>query len=134
MRFMKTGLAVASAVLVLASVALAQSTTGTISGRVVDTQGLPVPGVTIVATSPNLQGTRETVTSANARVSSVRKIDPVIGSKTAASWAKRPACVTGSAEATPSAGTCRCWACRSGCLRVGWPTRGSTPACTTPAT
>ncbi len=65
MRFMKTGLAFAGAVLMLASVALAQSTTGTISGRVVDAQGLPVPGVTIVATSPNLQGTRETVTSAN---------------------------------------------------------------------
>src|SRR5688572_14808736 len=43
----------------------AQSTTGTISGRVVDTQALPVPGVTVTATSPNLQGVRETVTSEN---------------------------------------------------------------------
>lgn len=49
----------------LAAPAAAQSTTGTISGRVVDAQGLSVPGVTIVATSTNLQGTRETVTSEN---------------------------------------------------------------------
>ncbi len=53
------------AVLVTAGVAHAQSTTGTISGRVNDAQGLPVPGVTVTATSPTLQGTRETVTSAN---------------------------------------------------------------------
>ena len=65
MRFMKVGLFVAAALLVMISAAVAQSTTGTISGRVVDAQGLPVPGVTVVATSPNLQGTRETVTSAN---------------------------------------------------------------------
>lgn len=43
----------------------AQSTTGTISGRVTDAQGLPVPGATVTATSPNLQGSRETVTSEN---------------------------------------------------------------------
>ena len=48
-----------------ASIAAAQSTTGTISGRVTDSQGLPLPGVTVVATSPNLQGARETVTSEN---------------------------------------------------------------------
>src|SRR5574341_1416559 len=40
-----------------AAAAYAQSTTGTISGRVVDAQGLAVPGVTITVTSPNLQGT-----------------------------------------------------------------------------
>jgi hypothetical protein len=57
-----------AAVALIACTALpvgAQSTTGTISGRIVDPQGLPVPGVTIVATSPNLQGTRETVSSEN---------------------------------------------------------------------
>ena len=43
----------------------AQSTTGTISGRVVDAQGLPVPGVTITARSLSLQGAREAVASAN---------------------------------------------------------------------
>jgi outer membrane receptor for ferrienterochelin and colicin len=45
--------------------AYAQSTTGTIWGQVNDIQGMPVPGVTITATSPNLQGTRETLTSPN---------------------------------------------------------------------
>ena len=40
-----------------------QTATGTISGRVDDAQGLSVPGVTVSATSPNLQGARETVTS-----------------------------------------------------------------------
>jgi outer membrane receptor protein involved in Fe transport len=42
-----------------------QSTTGTISGHVVDATGLAVPGVTIVATSTSLQRARETVTSRN---------------------------------------------------------------------
>ena len=52
-------------VIFTAAPAAAQSTTGTISGRVVDSQGLALPGVTVTATSPNLQGTRETVTSEN---------------------------------------------------------------------
>jgi outer membrane receptor protein involved in Fe transport len=55
----------AAALLIVSATAQAQSTTGTISGRVSDAQGLPVPGVTVTATSPNLQGTRETVTSTN---------------------------------------------------------------------
>src|SRR4026209_330251 len=49
----------------VADAVFAQSATATIVGRVVDSQGLPVPGVTIVAASPHLQGTRETVTSTN---------------------------------------------------------------------
>jgi hypothetical protein len=54
------------AVALLASAsAFAQSTTGTISGRVTDTQDLGVPGVTVTANAPTLQGTRETVTSEN---------------------------------------------------------------------
>ena len=62
----RTGIAsTAAALWLVAAVAAAQSTTGTISGRVADTQGLPVPGVTIVATSPSLQGALETVTSGN---------------------------------------------------------------------
>ncbi|MBM3818765.1 MAG: carboxypeptidase regulatory-like domain-containing protein [Acidimicrobiia bacterium] len=61
---MKLGV-VCALVLALAGAVAAQSTTGTISGRVVDAQGLPVPGVTVTATSPNQQGTRETVTSEN---------------------------------------------------------------------
>jgi hypothetical protein len=58
-------LAVVVVVTFTAGPVAAQSTTGTISGRVVDSQGLPLPGVTVTATSPNLQGTRETVTSEN---------------------------------------------------------------------
>ena len=53
------------ALLLTVATAGAQSTTGTISGRVVDPQRLPVPGVTVTAASPNLQGVRETVTSEN---------------------------------------------------------------------
>ena len=51
--------------LALAGSAAAQSTTGTISGRVVDADQLPVPGATVAAASPNLQGSREAVTSEN---------------------------------------------------------------------
>ena len=64
MRFIRVALCVA-VTLMMSGAASAQSTTGTISGRVVDSQGLAIPGVTVIATSPNLQGTRETVTSAN---------------------------------------------------------------------
>src|SRR6516225_10811150 len=59
---------VAACVLALAagtSPATAQSTPGTISGHVVDSQGLALPGVTVNATSPNLQGVRSAVTSVN---------------------------------------------------------------------
>jgi hypothetical protein len=62
---MKTGLWFALALLVSATVATAQSTSGTISGRVVDAQQLPVPGVTVNAESANLQGVRTAVTSEN---------------------------------------------------------------------
>ena len=55
----------AVAMLALAGVAGAQSTTGTISGRVVDTQDRSVPGVTVSVESPNLQGVRTAVTSEN---------------------------------------------------------------------
>ena len=59
----KVGLCVMTIVL-SAGIASAQSTTGTISGHVSDTQGLALPGVTVSVTSPNLQGVRTTVTSA----------------------------------------------------------------------
>jgi hypothetical protein len=49
----------------MAGPAAGQSTTGTVSGRVIDAQGLPIPGVTVTAASPNLQGVRETFTSQN---------------------------------------------------------------------
>jgi outer membrane receptor for ferrienterochelin and colicin len=65
MRFMRLGIWLVGAVLATAGVALAQSTTGTISGRVVDTQERTVPGVTVSVESPNLQGIRTAVTSEN---------------------------------------------------------------------
>ena len=65
MRFMRLGIWLVLAVLATAGVADAQSTTGTISGRVVDTQERTVPGVTVSVESPNLQGIRTAVTSEN---------------------------------------------------------------------
>jgi len=52
-------------VAVAAGSAAAQNPTGTISGRVVDSGGLPVAGATVTATSPSLQGSRTTKTSEN---------------------------------------------------------------------
>src|SRR4051812_48703344 len=52
-------------VLIIATSAAAQTTTATISGRVLDVQGGALPGVTVTAKSPNLQGSREAVTSEN---------------------------------------------------------------------
>jgi hypothetical protein len=59
--------AILAVALLLTSVApgAAQSTTGTISGRVVDAQSLPVPGVAVTVESLSLQGTRTPITSAN---------------------------------------------------------------------
>src|SRR3954463_7480660 len=51
--------------LYLCGTAHAQSTTGTIRGHVTDAQGLALPGVTISATSPNLQGVRSAVSAEN---------------------------------------------------------------------
>ncbi len=57
---------VAGALLACGSVAtLAQTPTGTISGRVTDSGNLAVPGATVSLESPQMQGTRSTVTSTN---------------------------------------------------------------------
>jgi hypothetical protein len=64
MRTRTTWLAVAATFLA-AAIASAQTTTGTISGRVTDSQGLPLPGVTVSVSSPRLQGVRTAVTSEN---------------------------------------------------------------------
>src|SRR6476661_948700 len=53
------------AVLGVPNAGRAQTTTGTISGHVVDSQGLALPGVTVTVSSPNLQGLRTVVTSQN---------------------------------------------------------------------
>jgi outer membrane receptor protein involved in Fe transport len=65
MRWLKLSLCVAVAVLVTSGLAAAQTTTGTITGRVVDGQGLSVPGVTVNLQGPSLQGILSVVTSEN---------------------------------------------------------------------
>jgi carboxypeptidase family protein len=52
-------------VLAFTSLAAAQGTTGSISGRIVDPQGLAVPGATVTVTGP--QGTRTGVTDSDGR-------------------------------------------------------------------
>ncbi len=51
--------------LLLAPQVLAQVPTGTLKGDVTDEQGSGLPGVTVTATSPSLQGQRSTVTGSN---------------------------------------------------------------------
>jgi outer membrane receptor for ferrienterochelin and colicin len=53
------------AILLSAGVAAAQTTTGTIAGRIADSQGLALPGVTVTVAGPNLQGTLSAVTTEN---------------------------------------------------------------------
>ncbi len=65
MRFLRSWLLVAVALLAVAAGAAAQTTNGTLSGHVADQQGLALPGVTVNVTSPSLQGIRDTVTSEN---------------------------------------------------------------------
>src|SRR5262245_32798256 len=65
MSVFRTWLLAAAALLAGASLASAQSTNGTISGRVTDSQNLALPGVTVTVSSPSLQGVRTVVTSEN---------------------------------------------------------------------
>ena len=65
MRCLKSVLWMAVAVLLTSRLATAQTTTGTITGRVIDAQGLSVPGATVSVESPNLQGILSVVTSEN---------------------------------------------------------------------
>jgi len=65
MKFARTWLLAAVALFAVATLASAQTTNGTITGHVADSQGLALPGVTVNATSPNLQGARTVVTSEN---------------------------------------------------------------------
>ncbi|MEM9598658.1 MAG: TonB-dependent receptor [Acidobacteriota bacterium] len=51
--------------LLLASGAFAQAPTGNVTGKVVDPDGAPLPGVTVTGESPNLQGARVVVTGAD---------------------------------------------------------------------
>ena len=65
MRLLKTALSLFVWGSALASIATAQSTNGTISGRVLDSSGGALPGVTVTVESPNLQAARTAVTSGN---------------------------------------------------------------------
>jgi hypothetical protein len=65
MTFARTWLLSAVALFGVAAGAAAQTTNGTISGHVADQQGLALPGVTVNAASPNLQGIRTVVTTEN---------------------------------------------------------------------
>ena len=60
-------LALAVCLLLLVPVAAFSQTTGTVEGAVTDQSNAPLPGVTVELTSPNLQGTRTAVTSADGR-------------------------------------------------------------------
>lgn len=64
-RFTFLSLALASLLIPLGMFAQTTSTTGAITGIVTDTQNNVLPGVTVTATSPNLQGARTAVTGAN---------------------------------------------------------------------
>src|SRR5262245_47118294 len=54
-------------VLLLVPVAMFAQTTGTVEGTITDQSGVPLPGVSVELSSPNLQGTRTAVTSADGR-------------------------------------------------------------------
>src|SRR5262245_27015732 len=62
-RWLAAAFAVASGF--AATTAFAQTTNATIAGHVEDSQGLALPGVAVNVSSPNLQGVRSAVTSAN---------------------------------------------------------------------
>ena len=65
MRFIRLCLGVLAVMAVAAGSTFAQTTTGTITGRVIDNQNLAVPGVTVTVEGPNLQGALSAVTSEN---------------------------------------------------------------------
>jgi outer membrane receptor for ferrienterochelin and colicin len=63
MRLLRYFVGTAAAVLLAASAFAQGNPTGTISGRVTGQDGAALPGVTVTATSPNLQGARSVITS-----------------------------------------------------------------------
>jgi outer membrane receptor protein involved in Fe transport len=60
-------LGIAAAILLLALPGAYAQTTGEIDGRIIDSSGAILPGVSVTATSPALAGARSTVTDANGR-------------------------------------------------------------------
>ena len=65
MRWLHASVFLVFSFIAAAATVSAQTTTGTITGRVVDDQNLSVPGVTITVASPALQGVQTAITSVN---------------------------------------------------------------------
>ena len=65
MRWLNAMFAVVVSFLAMAGFVSAQTTTGTITGRVIDAQKLSVPGATITVAGPMLQGLQTAVSSEN---------------------------------------------------------------------
>jgi outer membrane receptor for ferrienterochelin and colicin len=63
--FARRSAGVFACAILLASDVSAQTTTATIAGRIVDSQGLALPGVTVTVAGPNLQGTLNVVSTGN---------------------------------------------------------------------
>ena len=61
----RIGVIALACLLAFTGLATAQETTGTITGRIVDSQGLAVPGATVTVAGP--QGTRTLVTDSEGR-------------------------------------------------------------------
>ena len=64
MRFVKTLLCLLASLLLAAEAYAQGNPTGTVSGRVTGQDGAALPGVTVTAASPNLQGVRSVTTTA----------------------------------------------------------------------
>src|SRR5260221_5282296 len=65
MRFIRTCLGALAVMAVAAAPTFAQTTSGTITGRVIDSQSLAMPGVSVTVEGPNLQGALSAVTTEN---------------------------------------------------------------------
>jgi hypothetical protein len=76
MRGLKGFLVVGALVVLLPSLALAQGTRGTLTGTVRDASGGVLPGVTVEATSPAIQGGSRTVVTDNRGIYRIVELDP----------------------------------------------------------
>ena len=65
MRGLGSSLRATFAVLLIARLAAGQTTSGTVTGHIVDTQGLPLPGVTVTVEGRNLQRAVNAISSEN---------------------------------------------------------------------
>src|SRR5262245_63930816 len=61
--FLRRALLLVAVLALIASPVAAPATTGSIAGKVTDSQGLAIQGATVTLTGPNLQGTRTAISS-----------------------------------------------------------------------